>query len=102
MLSLSSNSRLLVRREVKPDRNKRPYAGRSNDPALQQEIMRRITVANNCATEPLPTADPLGLLVSRFVSRQAQDNCAQDTASVSPGRSSRLPTGPRSIVEATW
>lgn len=32
------------------------------DPALQQEIMRRITVANICTSQPLHTADPLGLL----------------------------------------
>jgi ADP-ribose pyrophosphatase YjhB (NUDIX family) len=33
------------------------------DPALQQEIMRRITVANICVSQPQHTADPLGLLV---------------------------------------
>ena len=33
------------------------------DPALQQEIMRRITMADICASQPLRTADPLGLLV---------------------------------------
>jgi ADP-ribose pyrophosphatase YjhB (NUDIX family) len=32
------------------------------DPALQQEIMRRITVANICTNQPLHAADPLGLL----------------------------------------
>ncbi len=32
------------------------------DAALQQEIMRRITVANICVSQPLHTADPLGLL----------------------------------------
>ena len=33
------------------------------DAALQQEIMRRITMANICVSQPLRTADPLGLLV---------------------------------------
>jgi ADP-ribose pyrophosphatase YjhB (NUDIX family) len=32
------------------------------DPALQQEIMRRITAANVCLSQPLHTADPLGML----------------------------------------
>jgi ADP-ribose pyrophosphatase YjhB (NUDIX family) len=32
------------------------------NPALQQEIMRRITIANICVSQPLHTADPLGLL----------------------------------------
>jgi hypothetical protein len=32
------------------------------DPALQQEIMRRITVANVCSSQPVHTADPLGLI----------------------------------------
>ena len=32
------------------------------DAALQQEIMRRITAANICVSQPLHTADPLGLL----------------------------------------
>ena len=30
------------------------------DPALQQEIMRRITVASICASQPVHPADPLG------------------------------------------
>ena len=33
------------------------------DPELQQEIMRRITMADICVSQPLRTADPLGLLV---------------------------------------
>jgi bifunctional NMN adenylyltransferase/nudix hydrolase len=33
------------------------------DPALQQEIMRRITMADICVSQPKRTADPLGLLV---------------------------------------
>jgi ADP-ribose pyrophosphatase YjhB (NUDIX family) len=33
------------------------------NPALQQEIMRRITMANICVSQPLRTADSLGLLV---------------------------------------
>jgi len=32
------------------------------DPPLQQEIMRRISVANICVSQPLHTADPLGSL----------------------------------------
>jgi len=32
------------------------------DPALQQEIMRRIAMANICVSQPRHTADPLGLL----------------------------------------
>ena len=32
------------------------------DPALQQEIMRRITAADICASQPLQTVDPLGLI----------------------------------------
>jgi ADP-ribose pyrophosphatase YjhB (NUDIX family) len=32
------------------------------DPALQEEIMRRIRVANICVSQPLHTADPLGSL----------------------------------------
>jgi len=32
------------------------------DPALQQEIMRRITEANVCASQPVETVNPLGLI----------------------------------------
>ena len=32
------------------------------DPALQQEIMRRITAANICVSQPVHTADALGLI----------------------------------------
>jgi ADP-ribose pyrophosphatase YjhB (NUDIX family) len=56
------------------------------DPALQQEIMRRITVANICVSQPLHMADPLGLLempggkVVSVYSRHAVDAVLLDDA----------------------